>query len=99
MPSGCLSAPARAILPWPGLWRPGFLEATPLDKKNFGIIKALGLFTQLGASMAICVAIGVLVGGFLDRVLNTSPWMLLVFAIFGSGAAIKVMIELVKNVQ
>jgi ATP synthase protein I len=72
----------------------------PLDKKNGNVVlKALGLFTQLGATMCTCVGIGVFIGSLLDKHLGTSPWLLLVFILFGVGAAIRVMFDLVKKAQ
>ena len=55
------------------------------------IMKALSLFTQLGITMASCVIIGLLMGKFIDWLLGTSPWFLIIFVFIGAGAAIKVL--------
>ncbi|NLM60667.1 MAG: AtpZ/AtpI family protein [Clostridiales bacterium] len=39
--------------------------------------------------MSVTVLLGVFLGKFLDSLLNTSPWLLLVFSLLGAGAAIK----------
>lgn len=57
--------------------------------------RALSLLTQLGAAMAACVVAGVFAGKWLDQWLGTSPWLLIVLAFLGAGAAFKVMYELV----
>jgi len=69
------------------------------DKKNDKrqIMRALGLFTQLGLSMAFCVLFGFLLGMFLDRLIGISPVLTIIFSFIGSGAALKVMYDIVKD--
>ena len=70
------------------------------DRKNEDrrqILRAFGLFTQLGLSMACCVLVGVLIGRFLDVSFGTSPLLTVIFAFIGSGAAIKVMYDISKD--
>ena len=62
---------------------------------NNQILRALSLLTQLGVSMAACIALGVFGGKWLDRMFGTSPWLLLVFAFLGAAASFKVMYDLV----
>ena len=59
------------------------------------ILRALGLFTQLGFTMASCVFLGVMAGKYLDRWLGTSPWLLLLFTVIGALSAFKVMYDIV----
>lgn len=59
------------------------------------IFHSLSLFFQLGISMACCVFVGVWIGRFLDQKLGTAPWLLVVFAFIGGGAAFKVMYDTV----
>jgi len=61
------------------------------------ILKAFGLVTQLGLSMACCVVIGFIFGRFLDRLTGASPLFMVVFAFVGSAAAIKVMYDIAKD--
>ena len=58
-------------------------------KKNIGALKSIGYITQLGITMAATVMVGVFVGRFLDNLLNTSPWLLLICSLLGAGAAIR----------
>ena len=60
---------------------------TQAKKDKF--FKDLTNFMQIGITMAASVLIGVLLGKYLDNLLGTSPWLLLVFSLFGAGAAIK----------
>jgi len=39
--------------------------------------------------MAASVLVGVLLGKYLDGLLDTTPWLLLIFSLLGVGAAIK----------
>ncbi len=53
------------------------------------IAKALGLITQIGISMFIPIFICLFIGGFLDRRLGTSPWIMIVFIILGVAAGFR----------
>lgn len=64
------------------------------DKKkmrtnNNQTVKAIANFSQVGVTMAASVLVGVFLGKFLDNFFHTSPWLLLLFSLFGVGAAIK----------
>jgi len=59
--------------------------------------RAMSEFAQVGVTMAACIIIGVFLGRFLDRVLGTSPWLLLVFSLLGVISAIKSIFDLAKN--
>ena len=61
------------------------------------MMRALGLMTQMGFMFAACVLIGVLIGRFLDGLFNTSPWLLLLFALLGVGSAFKTMYDIAKK--
>lgn len=63
------------------------------EAKNNGVLRALAYFSHIGVTMAASVLIGVLLGKFLDNLLGTAPWLLLIFSFFGAGAAIKVLFD------
>lgn len=65
--------------------------------KNKDLVKALGLLSQVGITMAVCVLVGVFLGRFLDGLLGTSPWLLLLFSFLGVGAAFKSLFDLVAK--
>ena len=64
-------------------------EKDEKPKKNRGALQSIGYITQLGITMAATVMVGVFVGKFLDNLLNTSPWLLLICSLLGAGAAIR----------
>lgn len=66
-------------------------------KSRMAFAESLVDFTQIGITMAASVLIGVLIGSFLDRRLNTSPWLLLVFAFIGVGAAFRSLLALAER--
>lgn len=59
--------------------------------------RALAQFSQIGVVVSASVFIGVMIGRFLDRQFDTSPWMLLIFSLLGVGAAFKSLIDVSKN--
>ena len=61
------------------------------------IIRGLSILTSLGVTMVTCILIGLWIGKVLDGVLGTSPWLLLIFLIFGILAAIKSMFNIVMK--
>lgn len=48
----------------------------------------LGPFAHLGATVVMCVVIGLAAGYWADRWLGTAPWLLLVGLGFGIAAAV-----------
>jgi len=73
----------------------------PHDKKNqvSGFIAALSLLTQIGITIVACIGIGIFLGWFLDRLLGTSPWLLLVFTLLGIAAAFKSIFDFAKKIE
>lgn len=69
-------------------------EKQPKNKETF---RALAQFSQIGVTMAATVLVGVLLGKSLDRLLGTSPWLLLIFSLLGAGAAVKSLFDISKD--
>ena len=65
------------------------------ERREFA--KALTFLSQIAITMAACVFIGVLLGNFLDRLLGTSPWLLLIFSLLGIGASFKALIDMMPG--
>ena len=61
------------------------------------IMRAFGLFTQLGLSMVFCILFGFILGRFLDGLIGIFPVLTVIFSFIGSGAALKVMYDIVKD--
>jgi len=67
------------------------------NKQLREILRALSYLSQIGITIAVCVLIGVLFGRFLDNLLGTSPWLLLVFSLLGAAAAFKTLFDIAKK--
>ena len=63
-------------------------------KQRSELMRALSFFSQIGITMAACVVIGVLLGNFLDGLLGSSPWLLLLFSFIGVAAAFKALFDI-----
>ena len=67
------------------------------DKRE--IVKSLISYSSLGLEMGLCVAIGIAIGYFLDRYFLTSPYLTIIFMIFGIIAAMKTIYQLMKKLE
>ncbi|MCL2828034.1 MAG: AtpZ/AtpI family protein [Oscillospiraceae bacterium] len=65
--------------------------------KSHEVVKALSLITQIGIYIVASVVVGVFLGRFLDNLLGTSPWLLLLFSLLGIGAAFKFLLDLIPK--
>lgn len=65
--------------------------------QNSEALRALAYFSQIGVTMAASVLVGVLLGRYLDELLGTAPWLLLLFSLMGVGAAIKALFNMPKK--
>jgi ATP synthase protein I len=61
------------------------------------LAKAFRFFTQIGINIVVCVGAGIFLGNWLDGLLNTSPWLLLLFSFIGAGAAFKSIVDMGKK--
>ncbi|UCF86270.1 MAG: AtpZ/AtpI family protein [Desulfobacteraceae bacterium] len=70
-----------------------------MDEDLKKTIKTLGFVSTIGMSMAIAIALGALIGHYLDKWLNTSPWFLLIFLGFGIAAAFRNLYIIYKKAE
>ena len=70
---------------------------TNKEKRRKGALHALSFSSQIGFTMAACIFVGVFSGKFLDKLLGTSPWFLLVFSLLGAAAAFWMIFRLSKK--
>jgi len=59
--------------------------------------RAYALLPQIAIGIIVCLGVGIFLGVFLDRLLGTSPWLLLVFTLLGVVAAFKSIFEFAKK--
>lgn len=70
-----------------------------MDEEFKKLVRTLGFMSTVGMSMALAIALGALVGYYLDRWLESDPWFLLVFTGFGIAAAFRNLYILYKKVS
>ena len=72
------------------------------DKPNAGKKEAFASFLSYGAlglEMGLCVAIGLVIGLYLDRYFKTAPVLTLVFLVFGLAAGMKALYRTWKQAE
>ncbi len=70
-----------------------------MDKDLKKTIKDLGYVSTIGMTMAFSVAIGALIGYYLDQWLGTKPWLFFFFFGFGIAAAFRNLFILYKKAK
>lgn len=63
------------------------------EPKNGKTFRGLAHFSQIAATMITTVLGSVFVGKYLDTKFNTSPWLLLVFSLFGVAVTFKYLFD------
>jgi len=61
-------------------------------------MRAMSFFLQISVTIIACLAVGIFLGWLLDRLLGTSPWLLMVCAFLGVGAAFKSIFDFAKKI-
>ena len=67
------------------------------DKRE--VVKSLLSYSSLGIEMGLCVAIGIGMGYYLDKYFETSPYLTIIFMIFGIIASMKIIYPLMKKLE
>jgi ATP synthase protein I len=62
-----------------------------------GFTRGFALLAQMGITIAVCICLSIIIGLYLDRFLGTSPWLLLLFILFGIIAALKSIFDFSKK--
>ena len=70
-----------------------------MDKDIKQMMRTLGYVSTVGISMAASVAIGALLGLYLDKKFGTEPWLLLIGLGFGVAAAFRNLYLMYKKVK
>ena len=77
----------------------GWIMPDDKDKSGHGadFARALAQLSQIGITIISCIATGILIGWFLDRLFGTTPWILLVFVFLGIAAAFRSIFDFAKK--
>ena len=68
------------------------------NNKKYNLVELLQ-YSSHGLEMGICVVIGIVIGYFLDKYFHTSPYLTIIFMLFGVAAAVKTALRLIKQVE
>ena len=72
---------------------------TPLGEDKTKLIKQVASYSTLGLEMGLSVAVGAVIGYYIDKWLNTEPWFLLIFFLFGVVAGFRSLYRALKRLQ
>ncbi len=56
-------------------------------------------YGTIGLEMGICVFLGIVFGAYLDKFLDTTPWLTIVFTIFGMVAGFRSLFRLARELM
>ena len=70
-----------------------------MDEDLKKAIKNLGYLSSIGFAMALSIAIGALIGYYIDKKFNTQPWFSLIFLGLGIAAAFRNLYILYKRAK
>lgn len=68
------------------IWKAVGLAGDTVKKEQFSLWKQLGILSTMGIALVAATAIGLAIGYYLDKWLNTSPWLTMLFLLFGIAA-------------
>jgi len=75
------------------------MTKTPLGEDKGKIFRQIASYSTLGLEMGLSVAVGSIIGYYLDKWLHTEPWLLIVFLIFGVIAGFRSLYRALKRWQ
>jgi ATP synthase protein I len=75
------------------------LIVTPLGEDKTKLIKQVASYSTLGLEMGLSVAVGAVIGYYIDKWLKTEPWFLIVFLLFGVVAGFRSLYRAAKRLQ
>ncbi len=70
-----------------------------MDRETRRAFKDLAYYSSLGISVALAIFIGLGVGVWLDRKFDTSPWLTLIFLLFGIAAGFRNIALVIKRAR
>ena len=71
----------------------------PFNKNKNEVYRILGIVGSFGFTMAGAVAGGYFLGSYLDKKLNTAPWLMLSFVMLGIAGSFIEFFKLIKKLS
>jgi len=75
------------------------MTMTPLGEDKGKLIRQIASYSTLGLEMGLSVAVGAILGYYLDKWLHTDPWLLIVFLILGAIAGFRSLYRALKRLE
>ena len=70
-----------------------------MDKETKKLFRTLSYVSTIGIAMALSIALGALIGYYLDNKFGTEPWLFFIFLCFGIAAAFRNLHIMYKKIQ
>lgn len=70
-----------------------------MEEKDRRLFRLLGSLSTVGITLVAATVIGYYMGKYLDRVFGSSPWLTILFLIFGITAGFKNLYDQTKKIQ
>lgn len=70
-----------------------------MEEKDRRLFRLLGSLSTVGITLVVATVIGYYAGKFLDGYFGTSPWLTIVFLLFGIAAGFKNLYDQTKKIQ
>lgn len=67
-----------------------------MDKEK-GRLRRHASLASVGINLVVATFIGLFIGLYLDKLFDTSPWLMIIFLIFGIAAGFKNLFDQVKK--
>jgi ATP synthase protein I len=71
----------------------------PPGEDKVRLIKQVASYSTLGLEMSLSVAVGVAIGYYLDKWMNTAPWFLIIFIFLGVAAGFRSLYRAWKRLE
>ena len=70
-----------------------------MNRETRRAFKELAYYSSLGISVALAIFIGLGIGVWLDRKFDTSPWLTLIFLVFGIIAGFRNIARVIQRAR
>lgn len=70
-----------------------------MEEKDRKLFRLIGVLSTVGITLVVSTVIGYYMGYYLDRFFGTSPWLTIIFLLFGIAAGFKNLFMAVKRVE
>lgn len=70
-----------------------------MEEKDRQFYRMLGALSTVGITLVVTTVIGYFIGFYLDRAFNTSPWLTIIFFLFGVAAGFRNLFQFARRSQ